>query len=194
MTKGMPLYFLGTVSYLIAVLSVLCLLFSLLQDYLWTNPHLFSSESASSSAGYRRTSELVLCCVCVFLPVLCCSGFHRSGCSFHWALQLNGCIKYGFIYLDNDKFSCLFVFFNFFGFQFFSNLFRKSFLLNPQTCGFSLFLEGLICSQLQFMTSWQCWVWWPRMLMLVLFRFFSCSFVYLFFSQTFEYFRDSFIF
>lgn len=40
--------------------------------------------------------------------------------------------------------------FYFFWPSIFSNLFRKSFLLNPQTCGVFTVLEGLICSQLQF--------------------------------------------
>lgn len=110
----------------------------------------FSSVCASSSASYRCTSDLVLCCVCVFLSVPRCSGFPRSGCLFHWALQLNGCIEYGFIYFDNDKFSCLFVFLFLSAFSFFlissGNLFHL--ILKP--VGSSLLLEGLICSQLQF--------------------------------------------
>lgn len=146
MTEGMPLYFFGTVSYLIAILSILRLLFSLLQDYLWTNPHLFSPVSLHLLQLATDAQVIWCCCVCVFLSAPRCSGFPRSGCLFHWALQLNGCIEYGFIYFDNDKFSSFF--FISFGFQFFlissGNLFHL--ILKP--VGSSLLLEGLICSQL----------------------------------------------
>lgn len=154
----------------------------------------FSSVCASSSAGYRCTSDLVLYCVCVFLPVSCCSGFPRSGCLFHWALQLNGCIEYGFIYFDNDKLSCCFFFLISFGFQFFLISSGNVFYLILKPVGSSLLLEALISSHLQFYDI-------LTMLSLVaedanacIVQIFSCSFVYLFFPQMFENFRDSFIF
>lgn len=62
---------------------------------------------------------------------------------------MNGCIEYGFIYFDNDKFSC-FLFLFLWAFIFFLISSGNLFYLILKPVGFSLFLEGLSCSQLQF--------------------------------------------